>query len=320
MENIFGAPLGGADFVRLSKKVRVIVLRTAGTNCDQETKFAFERFGSSVDVVHVNELISKVKSLSDYHILAIPGGFTYGDDVASGKILANELRLRLAEDIQKFVDRGKLIIGICNGFQILVKAGILPALNPNAMRVSGAGAGLALSLGSRAALSPTQLEEGPPHAHTPPTPFDQDVTLTTNDSARFEARWVYLKSHPTSPCVWTKGIGDTVYLPVAHGEGKFIPKDKSVLDRLNKDNQIVFRYCSPQGTPPSYPENPNGAIEDIAGICDPTGRVFGLMPHPERHFLFTQHPFWTRFEKKNELGDGARIFENGVRYVQESIL
>ncbi len=287
----------------MAKKIKTIVLRTAGTNCDGETKFAFERSGAIVDVVHVNRLLSKEKFLRDYHILAIPGGFSYGDDIASGKILANELRLRLGEDIRRFIDEGKLILGICNGFQVLVKAGILPGTLAEA------------ALG--AALSPIQSEKGPPLVER--ATFSQEATLTTNDSARFEDRWVHLKPE-TSPCVWTQGIIQPIFLPVAHGEGKFIPKDNSVLERLKKNHQIVFRYTTKEGGSATYPDNPNGSVKDIAGICDETGRIFGLMPHPERHFLFTQHPFWTRLAKKNEFGDGAKIFENGIRYVKEKLL
>ena len=256
---------------------KVIILCSAGTNCDGETKFAFERCGASVDVVHVNQLARKEKGLNDYHILAIPGGFTYGDDVASGKILANELKLLMKEDIPRFIDDGKLMIGICNGFQILVKAGILPG----AMRI--------------------------------------EATLTTNDSAKFEDRWVHLNPEAQSRCVWTQGISAPIFLPVAHGEGKFIPKDNAVLERLKKNQQIVFRYSTEDGNSPIYPEDPNGSVDHIAGICDETGRIFGLMPHPERHFLFTQHPYWTRLinGKKNEFGEGASIFENGVEYVRK---
>jgi phosphoribosylformylglycinamidine synthase len=258
--------------------VKVIVLRTAGTNCNEETAFAFSRMGASVDQVHINALISGAFKLSDYHILALPGGFSYGDDIASGRILANELRLKLADDLRQFIRDGKLIIGICNGFQILAKAGILP--------------GLGMKIG-------------------------QEATLFYNDSAKFEARWVHLKVE--NRCVWTRGMSPQIYLPVAHGEGKFIPRDKKVLDTLISNGQIVFRYCSPEGRKPSYPDNPNGAVDDIAGISDTTGRVLGLMPHPERHFLFEQHPFWTRLTKKSEFGDGAQIFENGINYVKENL-
>jgi phosphoribosylformylglycinamidine synthase len=258
--------------------VKVIVIRTAGTNCNEETAFAFSRLGAHVEQVHINALISGVQKLSDYHILALPGGFSYGDDIASGRILANELRLKFGEDIKQFIRDGKLIIGICNGFQILAKAGILP--------------GLGWKIG-------------------------QEATLFYNDSAKFEARWVRLKVE--SRCVWTKGMSGQIYLPVAHGEGKFIPRDKKVLDTLVSNGQIALRYCTIDGGKPSYPDNPNGSVDDIAGISDTTGRVLGLMPHPERHFLFEQHPYWTRLTKKTEFGDGAKIFENGINYVMENL-
>jgi phosphoribosylformylglycinamidine synthase len=273
----------------MSQVVKVIVLRTAGTNCNEETAFAFSRSGAYVDQVHINALVTGAKKLSDYHILALPGGFSYGDDIASGRILANELRLKLGEDMKQFIREGKLIIGICNGFQILVKAGILPGLGYNP---------------------------------------GQEATLFYNDSAKFEARWVHLKME--SRCIWTKGLPPQIYLPVAHGEGKFIPRDKKVLDALASNRQIVLRYCTPEGGKPTYPDNPNGSVEDIAGISDTTGRVFGLMPHPERHFLFEQHPYWTRLKYQSVIpakagiqnpifGDGAKIFENGINYVKENL-
>ncbi|MDE2028879.1 MAG: phosphoribosylformylglycinamidine synthase subunit PurQ, partial [Candidatus Omnitrophica bacterium] len=145
-----------------------------------------------------------------------------------------------------------------------------------------------------------------------------EATLFYNDSAKFEDRWVHLKVE--SRCVWTKTLAPQIYLPVAHGEGKFIPRDKKVLEALSANGQIALRYCAPEGGKPAYPDNPNGSVEDIAGICDTTGRVLGLMPHPERHFLFEQHPFWTRLPRKSEFGDGAKIFENGVNYVKENLL
>ena len=261
----------------MQKIVKVIVLRTAGTNCNEETAFAFSRCGAYVEGVHVNALVAREKKLDDYHILAIPGGFSHGDDIASGRILGNELRLKLGEDIKKFIRDGKLVIGICNGFQILTKSGILPGLNVS----------------------------------------QQQATLFYNDSGKFEDRWVHLKAEKR--CVWTKGLPPQIYLPVAHGEGKFIARDKNVLETLRQNGQIVFRYCSSNGSKPSYPDNPNGSVEDIAGITDTTGRVLGLMPHPERHFLFEQHPFWTRLQKKSIFGDGAKIFENGVNYVKENL-
>jgi len=281
------------------QNVKVIVIRTAGTNCNEETAFAFSRSGAQVEQVHINALISGAKKLSDYHILALPGGFSYGDDIASGRILANELRLKLTKDIKQFIQAGKLIIGICNGFQILTKAGILPGLGWSSSSSSRTLADARLTL--------TDVRN-----------FGQEATLFNNDSAKFEARWVHLKME--SRCLWTKGMSPQIYLPVAHGEGKFIPRDKKVMDALIGNNQIVMRYCAPDGGKPSYPENPNGSMDDIAGICDTTGRVLGLMPHPERHFLFEQHPSWTRLAKKSAFGDGAKIFENGVNYVKENLL
>lgn len=260
--------------------VKVLVLRTAGTNCDKETVFAFEDAGARVDLVHINKLFNKEKKLSDYHILALPGGFSYGDDISAGRILANELRLKLGSDLKKFIADGKLIIGICNGFQILVKAGLLPALT----------------------------EEGGAKAV-------QQATLMTNDSGKFEDRWTYLKVSGRSP--WVKDVNNIVYFPVAHGEGKFIAKNENILQAIKDNGQVVFRYCAKDGRKPDYPDNPNGAEDDIAGITDPTGRVLGLMPHPERHYLFTQHPFWTRLDKEGRYGDGAKIFQNGVNYIKK---
>lgn len=260
--------------------VKVIVLRAAGTNCNEETAFAFKHFGAEVDQVHIKRLVTRECSLSDYHILAIPGGFSYGDDIASGRILANELRISLADDIKRFILGGRLMIGICNGFQIMVKAGILPGPLKN-------------------------------NAH-------QDVTLTLNDSAKFEARWVRLKTGGKSP--WTRGLENIISLPVAHGEGKFVARDHAFLKRLESNGQVALRYCDAQGNPGEYPVNPNGSMGDIAGICDNSGQILGLMPHPERFFRFTQSPSWTRLEKTSEYGDGAKIFENGVRYVREQLL
>jgi len=267
----------------MSKKPKVLVLRTAGTNCDQETAAAFEASGASVDRVHINQLLAGAQHavpLQDYHILAIPGGFTYGDDIESGRILANELRLHLGEKIAKFIADGKLIIGICNGFQVLVRAHILPGLHGT-------------------------------------NESKQTATLTNNDSGKFEDRWITLK--PEGKSVWTQGLEECVYFPVAHAEGKFIA-DKSVVDQLNKNGQVTFRYCKADGSPPQYPENPNGSMEHIAGITDKTGRILGLMPHPERHFYFHHHPHWSRMEKTSKLGQGARIFQNGVDYIKETFL
>lgn len=262
----------------MAKKVNVLVLRTAGTNCNEETAFAFQYYGAQVVQVHVDALCNGDVVLSDYHILALPGGFSYGDDISSGRILANELRLKLGEQIRAFIDMGKLILGICNGFQILVKAGILPGL-----QMMGA----------------------------------QEATLYHNDSAKFEARWTHLTVEENR-CVWTKGVQPQIYLPVAHGEGKFIVDDEGIIEQLRSKGQIVMRYCDAIGQKPNYPDNPNGSIDDIAGICDPSGRVLGLMPHPERHLLFEQHPSWTRRVRSSDVGDGAAIFANGVEFIRKN--
>lgn len=257
-------------------KPTAIVLRTAGTNCDKETAFAFENAGAKAELVHINELTRGEKDLRSYQIFAIPGGFTYGDDIASGKILANELKFKMEKALQRFINDGKLIIGICNGFQILVKAGLLPNLSGDFQTI--------------------------------------EATLTLNDSDRFEDRWVYLKRRDTQ-CVWTKGIDNIIYLPVAHGEGKFIPRDKNVLDKLKKDGLIVFEYVDEKGIKRPYPYNPNGSVGNVAGICNRTGRIFGLMPHPERHIDSYQNPRWTRYKLKGR-GDGFRIFKNGVAFAK----
>ena len=257
------------------QKPKVCVLRSAGTNCDQETAAAFKSAGAAVELLHINSLVSAQRTLDDFHILALPGGFSYGDDVASGKIFANELRFKLVDSLRKFIADGKLIIGICNGFQILVKSGFLPGAKD----------------------------------------LKQDTSLIINDSAKFEDRWVYLK--PGGNCVWTKGLKKIIYLPVAHGEGKFVAQDKNVLSRLKKNKQIVFQYCDAQGKLSGYPDNPNGSQENIAGITDSTGRILGLMPHPERHLLSMQHPHKDKL-KSARAGDGLQIFKNGVEYIKNN--
>lgn len=252
-------------------RVKTLILRAPGTNCDVETAFAFQQAGAMVESVHVNQLLRGEKRLAHYQIMVVPGGFTYGDDIAAGKVLANELRLKLGADIARFVENGGLILGICNGFQVLVKAGILP-------RVSDGSSPL--------------------------------LTLTTNDSGKFECRWVHLVVDKEKPCVFTEGI-DRMYLPVAHGEGKVVA-DPGVLPKLN----VVLYYADEQGnTDAGYPHNPNGSLGNIAGICDTSGRVFALMPHPERHIRGTQHPQWTRQGAK-KYGDGFQIFLNAVRWAQ----
>lgn len=260
------------------KRPKVIVLRAAGTNCDLETRFAFEHCGGDPELVHVNELLRGEKSLKGYQILAVPGGFTYGDDLGGGTVLANLLRFKLKDEVEEFIQDGKLILGICNGFQVLAKSGLLPGLNRGA----------------------------------------QEVTLTFNDSGKFEDRWIYLKTEGDGNCVFTKGVEEIVYLPVAHSEGKFLPRDEKTFRKLEENNQVVLRYVDEHGNPAGYPYNPNGSFENVAGICDPTGRIFGLMPHPERHIFQTQHPRWTRERSRGE-PDGLLFFKNGVEWARENL-
>ena len=252
-------------------KVKVLVIRAPGTNRDGEAVFAFEKAGAEVTLAHVNQLLRGERNLFDYQIFVIPGGFSYGDDIASGKVLANELKLKFGQDMPKFIDEGRLVFGICNGFQVLVKAGILP-----------------------------WVKKG----ETP------RVTLTNNDSGKFECRWVYLSVNQKSPCVFTKGM-ESMYVPVAHGEGKFAGDLRAIAEK-----NIAVYYTDEQGNrKASYPFNPNGSVQNIAGICDDSGRVFGLMPHPEDHILLTQHPQWTRLGLKKD-GNAFPLFQNAVKFAK----
>lgn len=257
--------------------VRVCVLFAAGTNCDAETAWAFRVAGAVPDTVHINRFRAREVTLDGYDILAIPGGFSYGDYIASGRILANEIKHHLRDQVERLLERGKLIIGICNGFQVLVKSGLLPGFD---------------------------------------RPFeDQTVTLDWNDSARYEDRWVRLAVED-SPCVFTRNLPSPIHLPVAHAEGKFLTLDRATLDRLNANRQVALRYASESGDEPEYPEDPNGSVEHIAGICDPTGRVFGLMPHPERFTMREHHPAWRNEEVRV---DGIQLFYNAVKYAKTTL-
>ncbi|MCF7972627.1 MAG: phosphoribosylformylglycinamidine synthase I [Phycisphaerae bacterium] len=252
---------------------KAIVLRAAGINCDNETSHALDLAGAQVDRVHINQLIGQPSMLDQYQILVFPGGFSYGDDVSAGKILANQVIHHLHDTIRAFLDRGNLVLGICNGFQVLVKTGILPGFDTR----------------------------------------QSHVTITYNDSDKFEDRWVYLKPQ-SDHCVFLEP-GRTLYLPVAHGEGKVVPTDDAVLTRLQSDHLVAFSYVDKDGEPGPYPINPNGSVLGIAGLTDSTGRVLGLMPHPERHIHATHHPHWTRGAGPSEC-DGMTIFNNAVTYVK----
>jgi phosphoribosylformylglycinamidine synthase I len=249
---------------------RALVLRAPGTNCDRETALAFERAGGIARRVHVRALAERPAAADDCQILCIPGGFSYGDDVASGRILALELRIRLADLLCRFRDRGGLVLGICNGFQVLLQTGLL----------------LADADGGRQA------------------------TLAHNASGRFIDRWVRLECE-SSPCVFLHGLGE-LELPVAHAEGRFVPRSAADLAALGSAGQLPLRYAA---DPSGGSTNPNGSTADVAGACDPSGRVFGLMPHPERFITATQHPAWHGRLDPDAPGPGLAMFANAVRAV-----
>lgn len=254
-------------------KPSVLILRAPGTNCDEEAQHAFELAGAVADRVHINRLRDNPRLLHQYQILMLPGGFSFGDDVGAGKILANQMTAFLGEPLRKFRDQEKLILGVCNGFQAILKAGLL--MPPD--------------------------DEGP------------IATLTFNTHG-YQDRWLHVKvASDRSP--FLKGI-NVMHIPMAHGEGNFVCRKEWILKGLEQAGQIALRYVNPDGRPATgFPDNPNGSQDDIAGVCDFTGRVLGLMPHPERHVLPTQHPRWTRDGLKKE-GDGLRLFRNAVEFFQ----
>ena len=256
-------------------QANVLILRAPGTNCDQETAFAFQRAGARTEVLHINRLLEKPDLFKQFQILCIPGGFSYGDDIAAGRIFGNLMQHHLAEELEEFKADGKLILGICNGFQVLMKSPV---------------------------LLESDREKG------------TAATLALNDSGRYEDRWVCLETKGAK-CAFFKGI-ERMYLPVAHAEGKFVARDEETLGQLDSAGQLSLRYVSKQANgsgPVRFPDNPNGSQGDVAGVCDSTGRVLGLMPHPERHIDPTQHPRWTRGEAKST-GDGLQVFINAVEY------
>jgi len=249
----------------------VLVVRAAGINCDEEVMHCWRLAGAKPVLMHINRLAEKPSALDDVQIVTIPGGFSYGDDIAAGQILAQRILLGLEEPFRKLVDRGGGLLGICNGFQVLVKTGFLP----------GGDAGR-----------------------------DQ-VTVTYNDSARFEARWVRLEVC-TDHCPFLTP-GTHIELPVEHAEGKVVTASDAVTKKLIEARQVAVRYVDDEGRYGVYPANPNGSTAGIAGLCDPTGRIFGLMPHPDRHFDHTHHPQWAR-RKPESPPDGLTVFQNAVRH------
>ncbi len=264
---------------------RVCVLRVGGTNCDAETRRSLAEFGVFAEVLHMNQIAGKGR-LEEYDGLVIPGGFAYGDYVRAGVIWAKEILVKMGSEMRDFLDEGKPILGICNGFQVLVETGILPGIE-----------GIS--------LLPT-------------------AALATNFSAKYECRWIHVKHENQGNCIFTRNItrNQVLCMPVAHAEGSFaLPRDKEekILERLIENDQVVFRYCRRDGSPANgrYPENPNGSIYDIAGICNPSGTVFGLMPHPERAFYGWQLPDWTKRKELSTYADGKLVFESMLDYLRK---
>jgi phosphoribosylformylglycinamidine synthase len=276
-------------------QIKSLVITGYGINCEYETAYANTLAGAEAQIAHINDVISGQYRLEDYQILNFPGGWSYGDDLGSGKVFVNKLLFAktptgpLADQILKFIDDGKLVIGICNGFQILVKMGLLPALDKDYKT--------------------------------------QSCTLFFNDHG-FRDSWVKLKVNQKSPCIFTKGI-DMLDAPIRHGEGKFIPESRQLLDKLTRNQQVVMQYVDRFGRPTQeFPANPNGSTDAIAGICDETGRVFGLMPHPEAFNHITNHPHFTRLREESvrkklplkEEGDGIQVWRNAVEYARQKLI
>lgn len=272
----------------MAAKVRAIVISGNGTNCENEVAHACRMAGAQTDIVHISVLLTGRVQLSDYHFLNLAGGFLDGDDLGSAKAGANRLlhatvagrNSSLADDLRDFIAAGKLVMGVCNGFQLLVKMGLLPALDGD---------------------------------------LKQSCSLTVNARGRFENRWCRLSVNPESPCVYTRGLTD-LYLPVRHGEGKFVTDTPATLSRLQQEQLAVLFYADGQGQPTmNYPDNPNGSVAAIAAVCDPSGRIFGLMPHPEAYVHRTHHPRWTREELPEE-GQGLQLYRNAVEFIMTELL
>ena len=261
------------------KDVKVLIITGFGLNCERETSAAFEYAGATAEKVHLNDLIAGKRTLDQFHILAFIGGFSFGDHLGAGTVFANRVEFKLRDQLKEFIAAGKLVIGICNGFQTLSRLGLVPALDGEY--------------------------------------FVQQCALAHNDSGVFRDDWCYLRAESASPCVFTKGI-DVVRLPIRHGEGKFVADD-AALAALEAKNLVALRYADATGAVTAdFPANPNGSLNSIAGVCDETGRIFGLMPHPEAFLSPYNSPSWTRDQQTGELpaeGEGVIFFRNAVEYV-----
>jgi phosphoribosylformylglycinamidine synthase I len=265
------------------KEIRVCILRVGGTNCDAETKRAVEDLGAGAEIVRLNTAVAK-QNLLDYAALIFPGGFSYGDYVRAGAILAKGVAARLGNQLKQFMREERPILGICNGFQALVEAGLLPGFDG--------------------------VSELP------------QASLATNFPIGYRCMWIHLKHSNNGRCIFTKDMhkDDVLMMPVAHAEGRFMfekEKQRDYLQKLHYNDQLVFQYCTQEGEDADggFPINPNGAFHDIAGICDSTGTIFGLMPHPERAYYRWQFPDWTKKERASKYGDGRLIFESMINYL-----
>lgn len=283
--------------------VRVLILHAPGTNRDREAALACRLAGGEPEIVHLNQLLSGERRLLDYGFLVLPGGFSYGDCLGAGTLWALALRERLGEELERFVAGGRPVLGICNGFQALVKAGLLGS--------EGSSPSPAQALRSEGfSPLPTHASQAAQAATTKDSAAGRLVTLTRNRSGHFECRWVYLRPEPGSQCLFTRGLEELLFVPVAHGEGNLVAASPEVAERLRATGQVALTYVDATGRPAGYPHNPNGSAGNVAGITNRAGNVLGLMPHPEDHVFPYQHPGWTRGEHG---GLGLALFVNGVR-------
>ena len=254
----------------MAAKPKILILSATGSNRDRDAAWACEQAGGAPEIVHMNALVAGDVTLTDYQMLVLPGGFSNGDDLGAGKLWAVTIRHRLGEALAAFVAARKPVLGICNGFQALVKSGLLPG--------------------------------------------DGDATLTRNERAHFECRWVHLETNPASPCVFTRGLEEPIHCPVAHGEGQFIARDAATLAAIEARGGVALRYVDAGGARAGYPHNPNGSAANIAGITNAAGTILGLMPHPENHIRPEQHP---EFHRGVSGRSGLTLFRNGIRYASQ---
>jgi len=266
-------------------RVKALVITGFGLNCERETAAAFQAVGASAEKVHLNDLLDGRRRLDEFQILAFIGGFSFGDHIGAGTVFANRLKYRLREALAAYVESGRLVIGICNGFQTITRLGLVPALG-------GAF-------------------------------FKQQVALAQNAQGVFRDDWILLKANPASPCVFTRGV-DMLPLPVRHGEGRFVAQDAATLAQIEAENLVCLRYADPETSEPAtaFPHNPNGSVNAIAGLCDASGRIFGLMPHPEAYLSPFNHPQWQKQKIDGilpEKGLGQLIFENAVTFAAANL-